>query len=160
MSATCDTVSKVLTFKYVKKKKINQFCKLTLVFFCSGAMLSIYGQRDKLKCSEIYCHYRDPKKILEQLSMNKSEYWVDVVSLVCIFLGESLISISKKNGTNLMNWFRFNLQAFVLLHILCYVGESTQFDECHYGCFILLMHLLLRSSLVCRYPFSEQCSFI
>lgn len=58
----------------------------------AGAMVAIYGQRERLKCSEMYCHYRDPKKILEQLSMNKSEYWLDAVALVTIFLGLRLIA--------------------------------------------------------------------
>lgn len=62
-------------------------------FFCvSGAMVAIYGDRERLKCSEMYCHYRDPKKILEQLSMHKSEYWLDAVALVSIFLGLRVIA--------------------------------------------------------------------
>lgn len=122
-------------------------------------MLSIYGQREKLKCSDIYCHYRDPKKILEQLSMQKSEYWLDAVSLLCIFLGKPLITILKKQQES--NELLFDLQVFVLLRTLCYDGKSIQFDECHHRCFILSMHiLLLRRSLVCWFLFPEQCSFI
>lgn len=50
-------------------------------------MVAIYGQRERLKCSQIFCPLRDPKKILEQLSMHKSEYWLDAVALLSIFLG-------------------------------------------------------------------------
>lgn len=55
-------------------------------------MVAIYGKRERLKCTEIYCHYRDPKKILEQLSMDKSEYWVDAVALIVMFLGLRIVA--------------------------------------------------------------------
>lgn len=52
-----------------------------------GAMLSIYGMdREKLKCSEMYCHFRSPKKFLEEMSMDESEYWLDAVALITIFV--------------------------------------------------------------------------
>lgn len=65
---------------------------LSLFNYSTGAMVAIYGDRERLKCSEMYCHYRDPKKILEQLSMHKSEYWLDAVALVSIFLALRLIA--------------------------------------------------------------------
>lgn len=56
-------------------------------------MIAIYGlNRPKLECPVIYCHYRDPKKFLEELSMDKSEYWLDAVALVTIFLGLRVIA--------------------------------------------------------------------
>lgn len=56
-------------------------------------MVAIYGLgRERLKCSEMYCHYRDPKKILELLSMEKSEYWLDAVCLLSIFVGLRIIA--------------------------------------------------------------------
>lgn len=56
-------------------------------------MISIYGMdREKLHCEEIYCHYRNPKKFLEQLAMNKSEYWLDATALIIIFLGLRVIA--------------------------------------------------------------------
>lgn len=52
-----------------------------------GAMISIYGMdRDKLECSEMYCHFRSPKKFLEEMSMDKSEYWLDATALIVIFI--------------------------------------------------------------------------
>lgn len=52
-----------------------------------GAMLAIYGyDRQKLKCSEPYCHYRNPDYFLESMSMNDAVYWIDVVALLGIFV--------------------------------------------------------------------------
>lgn len=52
-----------------------------------GAMISIYGMdRAKLECDEFYCHYRKPQKFLEELSMEKAEYWFDATALIVIFL--------------------------------------------------------------------------
>lgn len=56
-------------------------------------MVSIYGMdREKLLCSEMYCHYRSPKKFLEQFSMESSEYWIDAVALIGIFISLRIIS--------------------------------------------------------------------
>lgn len=50
-------------------------------------MLSIYGMdREKLKCSAMYCHFRNPKKFLEDMSMDQSQYWIDAVALIAIFV--------------------------------------------------------------------------
>lgn len=58
-----------------------------------GAMISIYGMdRAKLQCSEIYCHFRSPKKFLEEMSMDKSEYWLDALALTVIFIGLRIIA--------------------------------------------------------------------
>nr|CAD7590102.1 unnamed protein product [Timema genevievae] len=51
-----------------------------------GAMLSIYGYgRAKLKCSEAYCHFKNPATFLEELDMDQGRYWVDVVALAGFF---------------------------------------------------------------------------
>lgn len=53
-----------------------------------GAMISIYGMdRKRLDCNEIYCHFRNPKKFLEEMSMENAEYWIDAVALIAIFIG-------------------------------------------------------------------------
>lgn len=52
-----------------------------------GAMVAIYGMdREYLKCTVMYCHHRKPEKFLADMSMDKSEYWIDVVGLVAIFI--------------------------------------------------------------------------
>lgn len=52
-----------------------------------GAMVSIYGMnRAKLECSEMYCHFRNPQKFLEEMSMDKSEYWIDAAALAGFFV--------------------------------------------------------------------------
>lgn len=58
-----------------------------------GAMLSVYGyDRDKLQCTEIYCHFRSPKKFLEEMSMDKANFWVDVGALCAFFVFIRIIS--------------------------------------------------------------------
>jgi len=52
-----------------------------------GAMISIYGYgREKLSCSEVYCHFRSPTKFLEEMDMATAEYWIDAVALAGFFL--------------------------------------------------------------------------
>ncbi|KAG8225049.1 hypothetical protein J437_LFUL000027 [Ladona fulva] len=52
-----------------------------------GSMLAIYGyDRAKLKCSEVYCHFKSPTKFLEELDMANAEYWLDVVALGAFFI--------------------------------------------------------------------------
>jgi len=52
-----------------------------------GAMISIYGYgRQKLSCSEAYCHFRNPAKFLEEMDMATAEYWIDAVALAGFFL--------------------------------------------------------------------------
>lgn len=52
-----------------------------------GAMISIYGYgREKLSCSEAYCHFRSPTKFLEEMDMATAEYWIDAVALGGFFL--------------------------------------------------------------------------
>ncbi|XP_037958716.1 ATP-binding cassette sub-family G member 1-like [Teleopsis dalmanni] len=58
-----------------------------------GAMVSIYGMdRAKLQCSEMYCHFRSPKKFLEEMSMDTAVYWVDAVALIGTFIALRIIA--------------------------------------------------------------------
>ncbi|XP_012271226.1 ATP-binding cassette sub-family G member 4 [Orussus abietinus] len=58
-----------------------------------GAMISVYGyDRAKLKCKEDYCHYKSPTKFLEQMSMEKAVYWMDVVGLVGFLIAIRIIA--------------------------------------------------------------------
>lgn len=58
-----------------------------------GAMISVYGyDRAKLQCSDPYCHFKSPTKFLEEMSMENSVYWVDVVALVGFLLGLRVVA--------------------------------------------------------------------
>lgn len=58
-----------------------------------GAMVSVYGMdREKMECNEMYCHFRSPKKFLEELSMDKAEYWIDATALIGIFFALRIIA--------------------------------------------------------------------
>lgn len=58
-----------------------------------GAMVSVYGMdRAKLACEEMYCHYRSPQKFLEEMSMDKAEYWIDATALFCLFIGLRVVA--------------------------------------------------------------------
>ena len=51
-----------------------------------GTMLAIYGyDRETLHCSQAYCHFKHPKKFLEELSLDEGIFWIDVVSLLVFF---------------------------------------------------------------------------
>ncbi|XP_075152458.1 ATP-binding cassette sub-family G member 4-like isoform X2 [Haematobia irritans] len=58
-----------------------------------GAMVSIYGMdRAKLQCDAMYCHFRSPKKFLEEMSMDQAEYWIDAVALIGIFIALRIVA--------------------------------------------------------------------
>ncbi|XP_047509168.1 ATP-binding cassette sub-family G member 1 isoform X2 [Pieris napi] len=58
-----------------------------------GAMLSVYGyDREKLKCSIDFCHYRKPSQFLKYMSMNDANFWVDIGALTVFFIGIRIIS--------------------------------------------------------------------
>ncbi|XP_068141608.1 ATP-binding cassette sub-family G member 4 isoform X1 [Drosophila tropicalis] len=58
-----------------------------------GAMVAIYGMdRAKMECNQMYCHYRVPKKFLEEMSMDNALFWVDAVALIGIFFALRIIA--------------------------------------------------------------------
>ncbi|KPJ13322.1 ATP-binding cassette sub-family G member 1 [Papilio machaon] len=58
-----------------------------------GAMLSVYGfGREKLHCSEAYCHFRNPDMFLNEMTMDKANFWVDVAALSAFFVFIRVIS--------------------------------------------------------------------
>ncbi|EEB20292.1 ABC transporter, putative [Pediculus humanus corporis] len=51
-----------------------------------GTALATYGfGREKLKCFQIYCHFRNPTTTLEELDMLDADFTVDIVALIIIF---------------------------------------------------------------------------
>ncbi|XP_055598967.1 ATP-binding cassette sub-family G member 4-like isoform X2 [Uranotaenia lowii] len=61
-----------------------------------GVVVALYGyNRTYLDCSEIFCYYRKPIKILEMLNMENSSYWMDFTCLVVvIFLLHVMLLLS------------------------------------------------------------------
>ncbi|XP_034826769.1 ATP-binding cassette sub-family G member 4 [Maniola hyperantus] len=58
-----------------------------------GAMLSVYGfGREKLHCSEAYCHFRTPSLFLKEMTMDHANFWVDVGALSAFFVFIRVIS--------------------------------------------------------------------
>lgn len=58
-----------------------------------GAMLSVYGYgREKLHCSEAYCHFRTPSLFLKEMTMDQANFWVDVGALSAFFVFIRVIS--------------------------------------------------------------------
>lgn len=57
-----------------------------VTFFRHGfeaIMQCVYGyDRSNLKCSEAYCHYKSPKKYLEEFGMEEVHYWNDILGLL------------------------------------------------------------------------------
>ncbi|XP_023722130.1 ATP-binding cassette sub-family G member 1 isoform X2 [Cryptotermes secundus] len=46
-------------------------------------MQSVYGyDRPYLKCSEAYCHFKSPRKYLEEFDMEDANYWTDMLGLL------------------------------------------------------------------------------
>lgn len=58
-----------------------------------GAMLSVYGYgREKLNCSEAYCHFRIPSKFLGEMTMEHANFWVDFGALCAFFVFIRIVS--------------------------------------------------------------------
>lgn len=52
-----------------------------------GTALATYSfGREKLKCFQVYCHFKAPETTLEELDMLNSDFTLDIVALVAIFL--------------------------------------------------------------------------
>jgi ATP-binding cassette subfamily G (WHITE) protein 1 len=52
-----------------------------------GSMLSVYGfGRPFLACSQVYCQFRNPQRILEEFNMDQSSYYWSVIGLLVFFL--------------------------------------------------------------------------
>lgn len=52
-----------------------------------GTALATYGfAREKLKCSQTYCHFKNPTTTLEELDMLDKDFRVDIIALVLIFV--------------------------------------------------------------------------
>ncbi|XP_018007289.1 ATP-binding cassette sub-family G member 4-like [Hyalella azteca] len=52
-----------------------------------GTLLAIYGfDRQPLKCSEAYCHFKSPKKFLQQMDIEGAHFWMDFLILLMFFV--------------------------------------------------------------------------
>jgi len=52
-----------------------------------GTMMAIYGfEREKLVCSQAYCHFKYPHKFLEELALQDAVYWIDILVLFGFFV--------------------------------------------------------------------------
>ncbi|XP_030380668.1 ATP-binding cassette sub-family G member 1 [Scaptodrosophila lebanonensis] len=52
-----------------------------------GTALATYGYgREKLKCYQVYCHFKSPMTTLEELDMVNANFTLDIVALIVIFV--------------------------------------------------------------------------
>ncbi|XP_024086060.1 ATP-binding cassette sub-family G member 4 isoform X1 [Cimex lectularius] len=52
-----------------------------------GTALATYSfGREKLKCFQVYCHFKSPETTLEELDMLDADFKLDIIALVVIFL--------------------------------------------------------------------------
>lgn len=67
---------------------LNYLSYLSYFRYTTHAYLhSIYGfGREKLACSKMYCHYRTPNTIMEEMSMMEGKLWIDIVILVAVLI--------------------------------------------------------------------------
>ncbi|XP_057334859.1 ATP-binding cassette sub-family G member 4-like isoform X1 [Microplitis mediator] len=50
------------------------------------AMASMYGfDRRKMKCSDDYCHFAFPKKLMHEMGMINVDYWFSMLILFCLY---------------------------------------------------------------------------
>ncbi|XP_016935046.1 ATP-binding cassette sub-family G member 1 [Drosophila suzukii] len=52
-----------------------------------GTALATYGYgREKLRCFQVYCHFKSPTTTLEELDMVNANFTLDIVALIAIFV--------------------------------------------------------------------------
>ncbi|KAH0951022.1 hypothetical protein HN011_009710 [Eciton burchellii] len=52
-----------------------------------GTALTTYAfNREKLKCFQVYCHFKDPETTLEELDMLNADFMLDILALLLIFV--------------------------------------------------------------------------
>ncbi|KAG8222056.1 hypothetical protein J437_LFUL000500 [Ladona fulva] len=52
-----------------------------------GTMQAVYGfNRTSLSCSEAYCYFRLPEKLLDEMNLNDVSYWMDLGALLIFLL--------------------------------------------------------------------------
>lgn len=62
---------------------INYFCSLWNLSSLEAAALTVFGfDRGLLDCQEAYCHFRRPKKFLEEMGLEQGSYWDNVCVLI------------------------------------------------------------------------------
>lgn len=57
-----------------------------LRFALEGYVVSIYGDREKMDCAKMYCHFQTPEKFLREIDMDGAIFWVDVLGLAIILV--------------------------------------------------------------------------
>ncbi|XP_076649341.1 ATP-binding cassette sub-family G member 4 [Halictus rubicundus] len=51
-----------------------------------GVMVAIYGyNRPKLSCSDVYCHFAVPEKLLSAVDMKQADYWFCMIVLTSLY---------------------------------------------------------------------------
>lgn len=52
-----------------------------------GVMIAIYGyNRPKLACSDVYCHFAIPEKLLSAMDMTQADYWFSFLVLTALYV--------------------------------------------------------------------------
>ncbi|CAD1468626.1 unnamed protein product [Heterotrigona itama] len=66
---------------------LKPLCSISFFRFAfEGILQAIYdGDRERLRCYEIYCHLRSPKRVLEEMDMPAISYYTAVLGL-CIWI--------------------------------------------------------------------------
>ncbi|XP_076674675.1 ATP-binding cassette subfamily G member 4 [Andrena cerasifolii] len=76
---------------------LQPLCSISFFRYAfEGILQAIYdGERDRLQCSDAYCHLRSPKKILQMMDMPKMSYPAIVLALciwiACLQIGTYLV---------------------------------------------------------------------
>ncbi|KAK9739363.1 ABC-2 type transporter [Popillia japonica] len=78
--------------------QLNKYCKIAMQFSFArysivGVMLALYYNREKVDCSDIYCHYLEPKLFLDDMGM-VGVYEIQIVALLAfLFLYKCAVYI-------------------------------------------------------------------
>ncbi|XP_066601780.1 ATP-binding cassette sub-family G member 1-like [Prorops nasuta] len=60
-----------------------------------GMIMSIYGyDREKLHCSQVYCHFASPKILLKTVNMQEASYWYSLAILISLYIGLDLVTFA------------------------------------------------------------------
>ena len=58
-----------------------------LKYGLEGLMMAVYGyNRPNIPCSDDYCHFISPRKFLQELDLEKADYWTDFYVLFSLYI--------------------------------------------------------------------------
>ncbi|XP_075224960.1 ATP-binding cassette sub-family G member 1-like [Lycorma delicatula] len=97
LAATCTMPTFLISGFFIHLSDLSPYLSwlsyISIFRYClEGYVLALYGSgRNVLHCSKAYCHYKQPRKFLQELGMDKGDYWFNATTLILITISLQII---------------------------------------------------------------------